>query len=125
MKRSTLDRAVHALRTTTAPQIKGMPSDEDGGRCALGVIAEELGWDAAPYNIDNWAEALNVTMAAGIPYRIAPMNDGWITEGGAVGGRRYTFAEIADWLEANATVTDEDVVPAAWVAEVEAAEVAT
>lgn len=41
--REILEKAISALRTTTAYQIRTRPADGSGGRCAFGVVAEAFG----------------------------------------------------------------------------------
>lgn len=104
--------AVDALRTTTARQIRFTLTDGADGRCANGVIADALG-------IGGW-----YPFDSGVPVmEIMRLNDfgclGW--ENPSPGTERWTFAEIADWLEMQ-PVSDPapDHVPDEWEATVPA-----
>lgn len=76
--------AVHALRTTTRKQCWGL-LELGERRCALGVIAEALGFPLVyAYRL------IEDALRCGLGFQIERLND----------QERKSFAEIADWLEA-------------------------
>lgn len=100
MKRSTLNRGLLALRTTTRPQ--GRHAILRSGRyCANGILALEFG-GVDYFDTHTPYRAIRLLEGLGFPFtEISLLND----------GTRATFANIADWLDANIEVTDEDTVP--------------
>lgn len=121
MTYETRTRAVNALRTTKARQIRYSLGTTPEARCANGVLCEEFGistgWNMRDARVSPYTELA----AFGIPYpEILKMNDGplWGDD-----PRRHTFAEIADWLETQ-PVSDPPEIPdtvPAWVEELVAA----
>ena len=81
-------RAVLALRTTTAPQVRFHLATADGGRCALGVLSVEF--DLRVDRYDRLEDLAFPTQA------ITNRNDGCVRFGF---DHPWTFDEIADWLE--------------------------
>ena len=94
-------RWARALRTTAAPQIVGFLHDDRGGRCAVGVLYDELALDglipadwADIRSYGQWDDAHRANVRRAMPDsvagRVATWND----------GEQLTFAQIAERIEA-------------------------
>lgn len=107
MKRSVRDRAVLALRTTAVPQLRLDLTDGNGRFCALGVIALEFGWDGILAKAEGFYDLVGPIFESEPHYgagrnfseAISARNDnGW------------TFDQIAQWIEDNVPVEEDEVI---------------
>ena len=108
MTYETRTRAVHALRTTTARQIRYQLTDGANGRCGNGAVCDGLG---IPLSVDDDVEtyAYSALGVLGVPYEaIYELNDRPPTAIDDL--RQRSFAEIADWLEQQ-PVSDQPQIP--------------
>ena len=114
MKREIRDKWTAALRSSNYRQGKGALNKRNRF-CCLGVLCDVMGmpkvkslngawsYDGKTTMIDNvhLMPRDGTTKAFDLKWKLADMNDG-VGEG----NKRFTFPEIADWIEANVPVED-------------------
>ena len=91
---------VAALRSGQYTQGTGFLKRTAGSTtyCCLGVLCEITNqWPTNNFFLDSWWDLLPTTrVVVEVQHRLGHMNDGTGAE-----GRRYSFSEIADWIDAN------------------------
>lgn len=89
---------VKALRSKRYKQAEGTLRDDEGAMCCLGVLGtvQRIDWDGVDdFVTETLPEGFNAGLTKRQRNRLAKMNDGT-----GSGGRRYSFKEIADYIEA-------------------------
>lgn len=98
---------IAALRSGKYKQARYKLKARNGAMCCLGVLADLQGkewvWDATDQeyvDFDGTSDVREIQKAGVKPVaarQLAEMNDG----APGIGGKRYSFPEIADWIEKN------------------------
>lgn len=97
MKQEIKDRWTTALRSGQYEQGTAMLMDDEGRHCGLGVLCDVLGREVLPFGSDDNHGELYGLIGEMLPDfgTLMRMND----------NMGMTFAEIADWIDANIAVT--------------------